>query len=113
MAQAPHALVVDAGLGYANEQRVLGNTLSAATFGAGGLYTLKVSGTAELKEDGHFVFSLADGSDWRYVNSLSLTASMTTRLSLKVSNTIRYLNLPVTGFKNTDAVTAIALVAKF
>jgi hypothetical protein len=30
-----------------------------------------------------------------------------------VSNTFRYLNLPVAGFKNTDAVTAVALVAKF
>jgi putative salt-induced outer membrane protein len=111
--QAPHKLIVDAGLGYANEQRLLGNNLSTATLGAGGIYTLKISDTSDLSEDGHFVFSLSEGSDWRYANAVALTAKVTTVLSLKVSNTIRYVNRPVEGFKNTDAITAIALVAKF
>jgi len=111
--QAPHKLIVDAGLGYANEQRLLGNNLSTATLGAGGVYTLKVSETSELSEDGHLLFSLSEGSDWRYANAVALTAKVTTIFSLKVSNTIRYVNLPVSGFKNTDAITAVALVAKF
>ena len=111
--QVPHKLIVDAGLGYANEQRLLGNHLSTATFGGGGLYTLKISDTSELTEDGHFVFALSDGSDWRYTNAVALTAKVSTIFSLKLSNTIRYLNLPVVGFKTTDAVTAVALVAKF
>jgi putative salt-induced outer membrane protein YdiY len=111
--EAPQKLVVDAGLGYANEQRLLGNNLSTATFGTGGLYALKISQTSELSEDGHFVFSLSDGSDWRYANALALSAKVTTIFSLKLSNTIRYLNLPTPGFKSTDAVTSIALVAKF
>jgi len=111
--EAPHKLIVDAGLGYANEQRLLGNNLSTATLGGGALYTLKISVTSELTEDGHLVFSLAQGSDWRYANAAALTAKVSTILSLKLSNTIRYLNAPVVGFKNTDAVTAVALVAKF
>jgi putative salt-induced outer membrane protein len=111
--QAPNKLVVDAGLGYANEQRLLGNNLSTATLGGGGLYTLKISSTSDFSEDLHFVFSLSDGSDWRYANALALTAKISTRFSLKVSNTIRYLDLPVVGFKHTDVVTTIALVAKF
>jgi putative salt-induced outer membrane protein len=111
--QAPHKLIVDAGLGYANEQRLVGNNLSTATLGGGILYTLKISDTSELSEDAHLVFSLSDGSDWRDTNALALTAKVSSLFSLKVSNTIRYLNLPVFGFKNTDAVTAVALVAKF
>jgi putative salt-induced outer membrane protein len=111
--QAPHKLIVDAGLGYANEQRLLGDNLSTATLGGGGVYTLKISGTSEVSEDGHFVSSLSNGSDWRYVNAVALTAKVASIFSLKASNTIRYLNLPVAGFKKTDAVTAIALVAKF
>lgn len=111
--QAPHKLIVDAGLGYANEQRLVAPNLSTATLGAGGLYTLKISPTSELTGDGHFVFSLSDGSDWRYANAVALTAKVTTVFSLKLSNTIRYVNLPVVGFKNTDAVTSIALMAKF
>ena len=111
--RAPHALIVDGGLGYANEQRLLGNDLSTATLSGGGLYTLKISDASALTEDGHFVFALSDGSDWRYTNAFALTAKVSTVFSLKLSNTIRYLNLPVVGFENTDAVTAVALVAKF
>jgi putative salt-induced outer membrane protein len=111
--QAPHTLIVDAGLGYANEQRLLGNNLSTATLGGGGLYTLAISDTSALTEDGHVVFALSDGTDWRYTNAVALTAKVSTIFSLKLSNTIRYLNLPVVGFRNTDAVTAVALVAKF
>lgn len=111
--QAPHTLVVDAALGYANEQRVSGDNLSTATLAGGGLYTLKISDSSVLTEDGHLVFALADASDWRYTNSLALTAKVSTMFSLKLSNMIRYLNLPVAGFKNSDAVTAVALVAKF
>jgi putative salt-induced outer membrane protein YdiY len=106
-------LIVDAGFGYANERRLLGNNLSTATLGGGGLYTLKISDTSELSEDGHFIFSLSDGSDWRYTNAAALTAKVSTIVSLKLSNAIRYLNLPVVGLKNTDAVTSVALVAKF
>lgn len=111
--QAPHKLSVEGGLGYANEQRLLGNNLSTATLGAGGVYTLKISDTSELSEDGHLLFSLSDGSDWRYGNAVALTAKVTTTFSLKLSNAIRYVHLPVLAFKSTDAVTAIALVAKF
>jgi putative salt-induced outer membrane protein len=110
---APHKLIVDGGLGYANEQRVVPPDLSTATAGGGGIYTLTFSKTSQLSEDGHFVFSLSDGDDWRYANILSLTAKMTTLFSLKASNTIRYVNMPVPGFKTTDVMTAIALVAKF
>ena len=111
--ETPHRLIVDAGVGYANEQRLIGNNLSTATLGGGALYILKISDTSELTEDGHLVFSLAQGSDWRYANAVALTAKVSTIFSLKLSNTIRYLNAPVVGFKNTDAVTAVALVAKF
>jgi putative salt-induced outer membrane protein len=110
---APHTLIVDAGLGYANEHLSLGNNLSTATLSGGGLYTLKISDTSALTEDGHFVLALSNGSDWRYTNAAALTAEVSTIFSLKVSNTIRYLNLPDVGFRNTDALTAVALVAKF
>ena len=113
IAQARQKLVADAGFGYANEQRLLGDNLSTGTLGAGGVYTLKISDTSDVSQDGHFVFSLSDGTDWRYANAVALTAKVTTVFSLKLSNTIRYVNLPVAGFKSTDAITAIALVAKF
>lgn len=92
---------------------MVGENLSTATLGGGGLYKLKISDSSELSEDGHLLLSLSEGSDWRFVNIAALTARVTTVFSLKVSNTVRYVNKPVIGFKNTDAVTAVALVAKF
>jgi putative salt-induced outer membrane protein YdiY len=111
--QGPHKLSVDAGLGYANEQRVAGSDLSTAIFATGGLYSLKISSTSDLSEEGRFVFSLSDGADWRYANAFALTAKITSIFSLKASNTIRYVHQPVQGFERTDAITAVALVAKF
>ncbi len=110
---APNTLIVDGGVGYANERRLTGDNLSTAIAGAGGIYTLRLSATSALTEDGHFVFSLSESDDWRYQNVVALTASLTTLLSLKVSNTIRYVHQPVFGFEETDVLTAIALVAKF
>jgi hypothetical protein len=46
-------------------------------------------------------------------NNAKVSAKLTTIFSLKVSNTIRFVNQPVPGFLKTDTVTAIALVAKF
>ncbi len=110
---APHALVVDAGVGYANEQRLVGDDISTATLGGGAVYRLKISETSELSEDGHIVLSLSDGGDWRYANTVAVTAKMTTVFSLKLSNALRYVHAPVDGFKRTDVVTAVALVGKF
>jgi putative salt-induced outer membrane protein len=111
--QSPHTLIVDAGLGYAHEDRLTGENLSTPTLGTGVAYRLKFSENSELTEEGRFVFSLSDGDDWRYANLLALTAKMTTIFSLKVSNGIRYVNAPVAGFDTTDVITAVALVAKF
>lgn len=113
LAQDRQTLTVDAGLGYANERRLAGPSLSTATLGTGGLYTLKLSETSAFTEEGRFVFALDNGSDWRFGNTAALTASLTSLLSLKLSNSIRYLNLPVAGFERTDVLTSVALVAKF
>jgi putative salt-induced outer membrane protein YdiY len=111
--EALQKLTADAGIGYANEQRLVGNNLSTAILGTGVLYTLKISESSDISEEGRLVFSLSEASDWRYGNIVALSARVTTIFSLKLSNTIRYVNAPVFGFKNTDAVTAIAVVAKF
>jgi len=111
--QARQKLVTDAGFGYTHESRVLADAVSTGTVGAGWVYTLKLSSTSDISEDGHFVFSLDQGDDWRYANTLALTAKLNSILSLKVSNSVRYVNLPVTGFETTDVLTSVALVAKF
>jgi len=111
--QTVQVLAVDGGLGYLNEHRLVGPDVSSATYAFGGAYALKLSPTAELTEDLRFIGTFALGDDWRVANIIAIAARITTLFSLKASHSIRYVNLPVPGFKNTDTNTAIALVAKF
>lgn len=109
----PHRLKVNAGIGYANEQRVVGEDLSTAEFLTGASYKWTISPSADLTDDLDFSFSLSEASDWRTANIVALTAKLTTLFSLKLSNIVRYVNQPVEGFKTTDTLTSIAFVAKF
>jgi putative salt-induced outer membrane protein YdiY len=108
-----HLFTVDGGLGYAHESRVTGPDLSTATLSAGARYTFRISDTSELGDEIRCVQSLADGDDWRCANTLSVTAKLTSLLSLKASHGVRYLHQPADGFETTDTTTSLALVAKF
>ena len=110
---APHRLAVTGGIGYANEQRIPPPDLSSGIVPIGALYNYRWSDTALVTNDFRAVFSLADSEDRRLTNILSLTAKLTTQFSLKVSNTIRFVNAPPVGIEKTDTTTAIALVATF
>lgn len=113
VAQSPHELVVDGGLGYNNEQRLAGEDISTAVALAGLRYTFKLSETAEISDESGAEFSLSDSDNWRWSNIASVSAKLTTLLSLKLSNTIRYAHAPPPTFETTDTITAVALVAKF
>jgi putative salt-induced outer membrane protein len=108
----PQTLAVDAGIGYANEQRLLQDTLSTAIWTGALAYRVRISPSAEFTDGAGFNESLSEGRDWRVENVAALSARITTVFSLKVSNTIRYVHQPVFGFKTTDTITAVALVAK-
>jgi putative salt-induced outer membrane protein YdiY len=110
---AKHSLTADVGGGYATDQRTAGTGKSTAIASAGAIYKWKISETADFTEDSRFVGAVPDGADWRLTNVASVAAKISTGLSLKVSNTIRHVNVPVTGFLKTDVQTSVALVAKF
>ena len=108
-----HTLTLDAGIGYANEQRQVGRDLSTA-IGTGGVsYEMTLSSNASITNEASVVFSLNDSQDRRLANVAGLSAKLTTLFSLKVTHTTRWVRSPVPGFKNTDTITAVALVAKF
>jgi putative salt-induced outer membrane protein len=107
-----HILFTDAGIGYMNEQRSAGDDVSSATWSLGAGYRWKISTTAEFSDDVRMTGLFTDSSDWRLQQAAAITARLTKTFSLKVANTIRYAHAPVTGFKNTDTNTSVALVAK-
>jgi putative salt-induced outer membrane protein len=106
-------LSADAGVGYLNEQRLAGDDVSSGTYSGGAAYKLKLSENAHLTDELRFLGVFDNSDDWRLSNTFAVTAKLTTMFSLKFSNTVRYLNLPVPGFTGTDTTTAIALVASF
>ena len=110
---APHSLIVDGSFGYAHESRVDPPNLSDPLAAAGALYRLKVSEAVDVSDDARFSVAVSNGTDWRFANVASINSKLNSVLSLKVSNTIRYVHAPSPTFQTTDTITAIALVAKF
>jgi putative salt-induced outer membrane protein YdiY len=100
------------GLGYSNEQRLVGDDLSNAIWTSGENYRAKLSDTAEFTDDLVVNQALSDAGDWRIAHVAALSAKLTSVFSLRVSSTVRYVHQPVAGFETTDTVTAIALVAR-
>ena len=107
------ALSADVGLGYLNEQRTTGNSVSSGTYSGGAAYKLKLSDNADLSDELRLLGTFAQADDWRMSNTIAVTAKLTTVFSLKFSSTVRYANDPPPGFKTTDTTTSVALVAAF
>ena len=108
-----HTLFADLALGYLNESRTTGTTLTTPTAGTGARYKLRLSDTSDLTEDVLFSFDLKDEGTWRVNQALALTAAVVSILSVKISNVIRFVDEPVPGFEQTDAITSAALVVSF
>jgi putative salt-induced outer membrane protein len=108
-----HTLRVDAGLGYSHENRVTGVELSFPLANVGPAYKWQISRTADLAEAALFTASLDEGEDWRFTNTLALTAAIASIFSLKASHEVKHVNAPVPGFEETDTQMSVALVAKF
>jgi len=110
---ARQTFTADAALGFLNEKRTVGDSLSNPTAGTGGHYKLKLSETSDITEDAVLSFDLSNEGTWRLAQALALTAKVAAPLSLKISNTIRYVDEPVAGFNKTDTITSAALVLSF
>ena len=109
----PQSLQLLAGVGFTNEQRVVGDDRSLGTANLTGRYRWTITETSALTEEAAFVAALNTGDDWRFTNEVAAIAALSTRLSLKISHKLSYLNSPVPGFRNTDTILSAALVANF
>jgi putative salt-induced outer membrane protein len=108
-----HKLSADVGAGYLDETRITGDNVSSGTYAVGAAYVLKLSDTADVTDDLDIIGTFDHAEDWRLAHTIAVTAKLTSLLSLKVSNAVRYSNFPAAGFKKTDTVTAVALVASY
>lgn len=111
--RAPHSLKGRVGLGYGQENRLRGINLNFPTADAESAYRWALSRTAELRQNAAFTANLRRRSDWRFANTTSLTATLNSLLSLKMSHVVNYLNEPVRGFEKVDTISSAAVVATF
>ena len=109
----PHRLTIDGGLGFEHEDRIAEESSSSAIALAGTTYRWDISKTSVLTDELRFILPFDDTSDWKLDHAVALTASLTSILSLRVSNTIRYAHEPVIGFETTDSITSIAFVVSY
>lgn len=108
-----HVLTSEVGLGFLQERRTDFTRRDFATGRLGLEYRWKLSETADFSNNLSVLDNFRTTKDWRLSNVAAITAVLTEVLSLKVSYRIDFLNMPVTGKKNTDTATQVALVAKF
>jgi len=113
VAAAPHALDLDAGVGYTSETRLAEADRSFATGTLVLDYTWALNDAAKLTNVGAFTANLQDGPDWRFSDTAAIAASLNRTLSLKLSYQVKFLNRPVPGFDKTDTIVSAAVVAKF
>jgi putative salt-induced outer membrane protein YdiY len=107
----PHALRLDAGLGYLYE-RGPDEHFDSATLSAAAEYKLTLSATSALAYAPRFLLPLGDSDAWKFDQDVALTVAVNALLSLKVAHTLRYSAEPPFGFDTTDTIMAISLVAK-
>ena len=109
----PHKLKFEGAVGYVTERRVNAPDHDFPSARVGAIYEWRISKSAVYAEELSFIDDLDRTSDWRIVNTGSLTADVSSVLALKLSFGILYSNEPVPGFKKRDTTTSAAVVAKF
>jgi putative salt-induced outer membrane protein YdiY len=106
------------GMGAARERRVSAQGIPVATIdtvfiNGGWAYLRKFANGSEIKDDIRTDIALDRAHDWRVSHTLSVSAAVNSRVSLKMSHALRHVNLPPVPFKKTDAVASAGLVLHF
>jgi putative salt-induced outer membrane protein YdiY len=109
----PHALRLDAGLGFTAEDRVDRQDPRFATGSGAFHYTGRLVPLAEFTQELAVIADLGLAKNWRGTSATALTVTLTRLLSLKASYAFAYRNIPVPRIKRAEMRAAVALVVSF
>lgn len=106
------------GAGAAREHRVTATGahvahIDTALVNAGWAYLRKFANGSEFRDDFRTDVAVDRADDWRLSHTALLTASVNSRLSLKLQHVLRYVNDPPPSFRRTDTVASAGIVVKF
>ena len=106
-----HKLRFDLGLGYMNETGPT-KEFDSSTGSVGAAYRYTISKTSDFTYEPRYRVPFANTDDWKFDHDASLAVAMNSVLSMKLTHTLHYSNQPAPGFKATDTVLSVSLVAK-
>jgi len=106
-------LIGEASPGYVNEERIGANHVSYASARLYSKYSRKLNETASFTQDAEYIQSLADNRDRRVNAETTLTAALTSVLSVKNSFQVKHNSRPPAGRRKDDTILMIALLASF
>ncbi len=107
-------LVVEIGFDYAQENYVDGVDPGRADIFAArvmGSFTHKFNEAVAIGDTLEVYENVVDPADLRLLNAAFVTSKLSDKLSLKLSHTLTFDNVPVDGFETLDQTTMITLVA--
>jgi len=108
---APQTLRFDVGLGYLHEEQPT-TSIDSATLSLGAAYRVDISPTSSFTYAPRFLLPLADTGMWKFDQDTALTLAINQALAVRLIHTLRYSNRPAAGFKTTDTILGVSLVAK-
>ncbi len=106
-------VATEAAVGHIDEDRLSGADRRLTSGTVGLKLGFPLSRSSSWNQHARVTTDLGNADDWRIRHEASIAASLNSILSLKLSHALTYVNEPVPGFGNTDAMGAAALVAKF
>jgi putative salt-induced outer membrane protein YdiY len=106
------------GAGAAREHRVTAAGahvahIDTALVNAGWAYVRKFTNGSEFKDDIRTDVALDRRNDWRVSHTVVLSATVNSRLSLKLQHVLRYVNDPPPTYRRTDTVASAGVVVRF
>lgn len=110
---ADDKLFAEAGGGYISEIRIGSKNQSFGTYRGYAKYIRSLSATANASQDLEYIGNMKDTKGYRMNAETALVASINNHFSLKTSYVWKYENSPGTGFKKTDTITAMTIIANY
>ena len=107
------SIIIELSGGYVNEERIGSPREEFASGKVYGKYTRTLSKTASFLQDAEYLHNFQAPDGYRLNMSSSLLASLSTHMSIKVSYTWKYVNMPPKGFIRSDTATSVALIVNY
>lgn len=106
-------LAAELGGGYIDEDQTVGGVNQFVSGRGHVKYNRTLSKTASFSQDAAYIRDFHSAGDYRLNTETSLTASITTAVSLKLSLKWTHVNAPPPGFKPDDTLSSAAVIFNF